>query len=162
MSSKEEKIQMLQKEFQEVNAYNRPTYCQECGGIMIFKGVGEYECEKCGYLAYDDYGKARNYLERHTGATSAQVSQATGVSQRSIREMLREARLEIAANSNVFLQCEVCGASIRMGRFCPKCETAYHRNLEEKARARNDKMAGFSTEIPRGEDGSKRFRREGL
>ena len=162
MSSKEEKIQMLKKEFQEVNTYNRPTYCQECGGVMVFKGVGEYECEKCGFKAYDDYGKARNYLEKHTGATTAQVSEATGVTQRSIREMLKEARLEIAANSNFFLQCEICGASIRMGRFCPKCETTYHRNLEEKARARNEKMAGVSTEIPRGEDGSKRFRREGL
>ncbi len=162
MDSKEEKIKMLKKEFQDVSTYNRPTYCQECGGVMVFKGVGEYQCENCGFLAYDDYGKARNYLEKHSGATSAQVSEATGVSQRSIREMLKEARLEIAANSNFFLQCEVCGASIRMGRFCSKCEVAYHRNMEEKARARNDKMSGFSAEVRKGEDGSKRFKREGL
>ncbi len=160
MSSKEEKIRMLKKEFQETNTYNRPTYCQECGGVMVFKGVGEYQCEKCGFLAYDDYGKARNYLEKHTGATTAQVSEATGVSQRSIREMLKEARLEIAANSNFFLQCEICGANIRMGRYCPKCETAYHRNLEEQARVRNEKMAGFSTERRKAEEGSKRFKRE--
>lgn len=162
MSDKEEKIKMLKKEFQDANTYNRPTYCQECGGMMVFKGVGEYQCEKCGLLAYDDYGKARNYLEKHTGATSAQVSEATGVSQRSIREMLKEARLEIAANSNFFLQCEICGASIRMGRFCPKCETAYHRSMEEKARQKNEKVAGFSAQRPKGEDGLKRFKREGL
>ena len=160
MSDREEKVRMLKKEFQEANAYNRPTYCQECGGVMVFKGVGEYQCEKCGFLAYDDYGKARNYLEKHTGATSAQVSEATGVSQRSIREMLKEARLEIAPNSNFFLQCEICGANIRMGRYCPKCETAYHRNLEEQARIRNEKTAGFSTERRKAEEGAKRFWRE--
>lgn len=160
MSDKEEKIKMLKKELYEANSYNRPTYCPKCESVMIFKGVGEYECENCGYLAYDDYGKARNYLERHTGATLAQVSEATGVSQRSLREMLKEAKLEIAANSNFFLQCEVCGASIRMGRFCPKCETAYHRNLEEKARIRNNKVAGFGMERPRAEEGAKRFKRE--
>lgn len=162
MSSKEEKIAMLKKEFQEVNTYNRPTYCAECGGVMVFKGVGEYQCEECGILAYDDYGKARNYLEEHTGATSAQVSEATGVSQRAIREMLKESRLEIAPNSNFFLQCEICGATIRMGRFCPKCEVNYHRSLEEKARTKNNSLAGFSSEKPKADDGSKRFKREGL
>lgn len=158
--SREEKIEMLKKEFKDINAYNRPTYCQECGGVMVFKGVGEYQCEECGFVAYDDYGKARNYLEKHTGATSTQVSEATGVSQRSIREMLKEARLEIAPNSNFFLQCEVCGAAIRMGRYCPKCETIYHRNMEEKARARNDKMSGFGVDVRKAEEGSKRFKRE--
>lgn len=162
MADREEKIKMLRKEFKDDSNYNRPTYCQECGGVMVFKGVGEYKCEKCGSVAYDDYGKARNYIEQHNGVTSAQVSEATGVSQKAIREMLKEARLEIAPNSNFFLTCEICGAAIRMGRYCPKCEVAYHRNLEEKARARNEKMAGFSMEKPKGEDGSKRFKREGL
>ena len=40
MSSKEEKIQMLKKEFQEVNTYNRPTYCQECGESHIHDAAG--------------------------------------------------------------------------------------------------------------------------
>jgi len=158
--NRDEKIKMLKKEFQEVNTYNMPTYCEECGGVMVFKGVGEYQCEKCGFLAYDDYGKARNYLEQHPGANLAEVSEATGVSQKSIRDMLKESRLEIAPNSNFFLQCEICGKAIRMGRFCPQCETTYHRNLEERARARNDKMAGFSAEKRKAEEGSKRFMRE--
>lgn len=55
--SREERIEMLKKELNAVNTYNRPTYCEKCGGVMVFKGVGEYRCEKCGYLDYDDYGK---------------------------------------------------------------------------------------------------------
>lgn len=161
MNDREEKAANFRRELLELNQLNRPTYCEKCNGVMVFKGVGEYKCEDCGNLAYDDYGKVRNYIEKHAGATSAQVSAATGVSQKSIRDMLREERLEIAANSAVFLKCELCGASIRFGRFCSKCETTYHRRVEERARAgRNLNMAGFSTERPKGDDGAKRFTRD--
>lgn len=160
--SREERIEYLKREFSEVNTYNRPTYCSECGGVMVFKGVGEYQCEKCGYVDYDDYGKVRGYIEKHMGANAAEASKATGVSQKSIREMLKEARLEIAPNSTFFLRCEICGTAIRWGRFCQKCEMAHHRDIEEMARKsrHHDDMYGYSTEPRRGEEGSKRFKRE--
>lgn len=161
-SDREEKIKMFKKEFNAVNTYNRPLYCEKCGGVMVFKGVGEYRCEKCGYLDYDDYGKVRNYIEKHVGANAAQVSKATGVSQKAIRELLKESRIEITPDSTIFLRCEICGAAIRGGRYCPKCEVAYHKNMEEMARkARHqDDMFGYSTERRRGEEGLKRFTRE--
>lgn len=161
MSSREEKTENLKKGLMDLANYNRPTICAECGGIMVFKGVGEYECEDCGGLAYDDYGTVRNYIEKHPGATSAQVSEATGVTQKSIRDMLKEERLEIAPNSNAFLTCEICGKPIRSGRYCPRCESAYHKEIEERARAaRNINMSGFGMEKNIGEEGSKRFTRE--
>ena len=40
-----------------VVSYNRPYICKECGGIMVFKGCGEYACENCRAKDYDDYGK---------------------------------------------------------------------------------------------------------
>lgn len=154
------RVEQLKKEFLQLNNYNMPITCTECGGLMIFKGVGEYECEECGRLDYDDYGKVRNYIEKHGTATAAQVADATGVTQKSIRDMLKESRLEIAPNSNAFLQCEMCGANIRSGRFCPKCEMTYHRNFEEKMRKNGGIMAGFSMEKPAGEEGLKRFIRD--
>lgn len=160
--SREERIEALKKELNAINTYNRPTYCDRCEGVMIFKGVGEYECEKCGYLAYDDYGKVRNYVEKHMGANAAEASKATGVSQKAIRDMLKEARLEIAPNSTFFLRCEICGSAIRWGRFCAKCEVTHHRDLEAMARKsrHHDDTFGYSTERRKGEDGSKRFTRE--
>lgn len=160
MSDREQKAANFRRELFDLSQLNRPTYCEKCGGVMIFKGVGEYKCEECGSLEYDDYGKVRNYIEKHPGATSAQASAATGVSQKSIRSMLKEERLEIAANSNSFLTCESCGAKIRYGRFCSKCETKYHRGVEERARtSRNANMTGYSTEMHKGEEGAKRFTR---
>lgn len=159
---REERIEMLKKEFNEINTYNRPTYCAECGGVMVYKGLGEYQCEKCGVLDHDDYGKVRNYVEEHAGANAAETAKATGVTQKSIRDMLKEGKLEISQNSAIFLKCEICGALIRSGKYCTKCEATYHKDLEEmarKARHGGDTF-GYSTERRKGEEGAKRFTRD--
>ena len=147
------------RELFSADVYNRPVYCKECGGVMIYKGVGEYKCEDCGIKDYDDYGKVRNYIEKHHGATAAKASEATGVSQKTIRTMLKESRLEIAPNSRAFLKCEMCGEDIRFGRFCSKCELIYHRKIEEKSRAIRNNMTGYGMEHDV-QDGAKRFRRD--
>ena len=55
-----------------MDEYNRPKTCEKCDGVMVFMGVGEYQCEDCGAIAYDDYGKVRLYIEGHRGATCHQ------------------------------------------------------------------------------------------
>lgn len=144
-----------------LDEYNIPKVCGKCGGVMVFKGVGEYQCEDCGEKSLDDYGKARNYLEEHRGATAAEIEKAVGVSQRSIRKLLRDGRLEIAEGSKSFLRCELCGKSIRYGQFCSECETKAHRILEEKQRdmlrkAKNMQVYGKNEER---EEGQRRFMR---
>lgn len=140
------------------DAYNIPRECEECGGVMVFRGLGEYRCEDCGQLAYDDYGKVRNYIEEHRGATAAQIEEAIGVSQKTIRRLLKEGRLEVTENSRTFLRCELCGKDIRSGTYCPECEVKMHRSLEEKQRETNRKMQGFSA-AQKNEEGQRRFMR---
>lgn len=142
-----------------LDEYNIPRTCARCGGVMIFKGVGEYHCEECDYVDYDDYGKVRLYIEEHKGANAAQIEAETGVTQRSIRRMLRESRIEIAEGSKIFLRCEVCGANIRSGRFCPTCEGQLHRKMEEEQRELlNKDRKGFGRS-QNGEEGQRRFMR---
>ena len=161
MGDREEKVQNFRRGLMDADKMNMPIYCKKCNGVMLFKGVGEYKCEDCGYLDYDDYGKVRNYVEMHPGATSAEVSTETGVSQKAIRTMLKEERLEIAANSSAFLKCEICGEKIISGRFCKKCEASYHRSIEENARtSKNSNLSGHSTERPKGEEGAMRFKKD--
>ena len=146
---------------EEFDVYNRPQVCPECGGVMIFKGCGEYKCEKCKYIDYDDYGKVRNYVETHRGVTTSQAAEATGVKQKTIRTMLRESRLEVADNSSTFLKCEMCGIAIRSGRVCSNCEVEFNRKMEAKLHERHAKMmAGFGKGNTDGEEGSKRFIRD--
>lgn len=143
-----------------IDQYHIPYECKQCGGVMVYKGVGEYQCEECGFEDYDDYGKVRLYIESHRGATAAEIEAEVGVSQRSIRQMLRESRIEVAEGSKVFLHCEICGKEIRSGRFCPECEMKVHRNLEEEQRERLRKDAkGYGLQ-QEGDEGQKRFTRE--
>ncbi|MDD3369422.1 MAG: hypothetical protein PHP50_11160 [Lachnospiraceae bacterium] len=145
-----------------IDEYNRPSTCKECGGVMVFKGVGEYQCEDCGALDYDDYGKVRNYIEEKKGGTAFDIEQATGVSQKKIRMMLREGRLEVAMDSKSFLKCEICGVNIRSGRLCPKCELNVHRQLESEQRTmrvQNSTMSGVSGQAGDVESGAKRYTR---
>lgn len=141
------------------NEYHIPRTCAKCGGVMIFKGVGEYQCEECGEVAYDDYGKVRLYIEEHRGATAAQIESAIGIPQRTIRQMLKEGRLEVTADSRSFMHCEICRKPIRSGIYCPECEMKVHRSMEaeEREKRRRD-LQGYG-QGPKGDDGQRRFMR---
>ena len=144
-------------EFGALEKYHVPKICKQCGGVMIFKGVGEYHCEECGDVEYDDYGKVRLYIEEHPGANAAQVEENTGVTQKIIRRLLKDGRIEVAENSASFLRCEVCGKSIRSGEFCPECEVKVHQRMESQQRAlmqKDSKGVGMGR---KGDEGQRRF-----
>lgn len=139
-----------------MDPYHTPAYCSKCNGVMVFKGVGEYQCEDCKNIEYDDFGKVRLYIEAHKGATAVQIEEGTGVKQKTIRLMLKEQRLEIAADSHAFLQCELCGISIRAGRFCPKCEKTFHERREAMNRKQKN-MSGYGKRENTNASGAKRL-----
>ncbi len=137
-----------------------PQTCDKCGKTaMDYQGVGEYKCAECGFVMYDDFGKVRNYLEAHRGAIASEVSQATGVSIDTIRQFLKEERLEITAGSGVMLACEICKAPIRSGRYCEDClRTISRKKAAENAAGHKPNLQGFGTHRT-GESGAKRFTR---
>lgn len=138
--------------------YHKPTVCEKCGGTMIFKGIGEYRCEQCGFFAYDDYGVVRQYIESHRGATAAQISAGTGIPQKTIRQMLKDDKLEVTKDSMSFLYCELCGGQIRSGRLCSKCQTDKMRLTELKKREeKKTNMQGHAMGTMSSK-GEKRFR----
>ncbi|MBR0147790.1 MAG: hypothetical protein IKR56_04385 [Lachnospiraceae bacterium] len=148
-----------------LDKYHTPIRCEVCGDTLTFMGVGEYKCDKCGHLMYDDYGVVRNYLEKNKGVTVVEISMATGISQSQIKQMLKEDRLEISDSSRVFLRCEACGKEIKSGRYCPACEQlAAAAEAKKRANAlreeRQMNMAGFKANPLKGEEGTRRFKRE--
>ncbi len=151
----DDKLKML-----TIDDFHRPTECKDCGGIMIYQGVGEYQCEDCGKKDYDDYGKVRNYLERFRGATVAQVSANTGISHKKIRDMVKENRFEVIDDQMGYLKCEICGVNIKSGRFCSNCEMAYHRSKEAEERARRKGAIEGGSVMVSEATGSKRFTRK--
>lgn len=148
-----------------LNTYHAPLHCKKCGADMKFMGVGTYMCEKCHFEDYDDYGIVRNYVENHKGASVGQVSEATGVDQREINDMLREERLEISIDSKVFLKCDGCGKEIRFGRYCIECSrlatAARAKKEKEKERKEHQQNMNISGSVKTQEvaQGAKRFER---
>lgn len=142
--------------------YSIPRVCKECGGVMVYKGVGEYHCEDCNAVDYDDYGKVRAYIEKHRGATAAEIEAEIGVPQRTIRRLLKEGRLEVAEGSKAFLHCEICGKAIRSGQYCPECEINVHRSMEAQQREKlqKAKSAQGYGKSKTAESGQRRFMRE--
>ncbi len=144
----------------DIYGYKIPRVCDICGGVMVYKGVGEYQCEDCKDIAYDDYGKTRLYIETHKDAMISEIEAATGVSQRTIRAMLKEGRFELRADSKTMMFCEICRRTIRSGRLCPECEISYHRKLEEKLRKERKVLIHGYGKARSGATGEKRFKRE--
>lgn len=140
--------------------FHRPTFCNKCKGVLVYRGLGEYQCEDCGAFDYDDYGKVRNYLDRHRGANVAEISEATGVTHKSIRDMIKDNRFEVINNAGGYIRCEMCGTNISSGRLCGKCEMQYHRQMEAEARTRRKAAISGGSAGVHGESGSKRFTRE--
>ena len=70
-----------------------------------------------------------------------------------IRQWLREERLELAADSALYLNCESCGQPIRSGRFCDKCKGNMTRDLQsilksnQPAERKPDKNQGDSARM---------------
>ena len=82
------------------------------------------------------------------------------MSQRTVRRLLKDGRIEITEGSKVFLRCELCGKQIRSGEYCPECEIKVHRNLEEKQREMLHKATqGFGLD-QKSEEGQRRFTRD--
>lgn len=143
-----------------VHIYNIPTSCKHCGGVLVYKGLGEYKCERCDATDYDNYGKARTYIEKNPGATAVDIEKNTGVSKAAIREMLKESRFEIIEGARSFLYCEGCRKEIRSGRYCPECEKNIHTTLEKEQREKmRSKLQGFTVSMG-AEEGQRRFVRD--
>jgi len=78
---------------------HKPIECSICHGQLKYEGLGRYICEKCQNIERDDYAKVRDYLETHSKVNIAQVSDETGVTRRTIQNMLNDKRF-IAINKD--------------------------------------------------------------
>ena len=75
--------------------YRKPTECSKCGKSLKYMGIGEYQCEYCGHIEYDDYGIVRGYVEKNPGANVMQVERATGVPKQVINSLVRKGKLDV-------------------------------------------------------------------
>lgn len=95
--------------------------CLRCGGMFIYSGVDRRLCRACKKKDDEEFQSVKNYIYDNPSATIMETSQVTGVRAARIKSYLREGRLIIPDESPIFLNCDVCGASIKFGKVCRQC-----------------------------------------
>ena len=118
--------------------------CKNCG--RIFNYMGKPICPDCIKEDDEDFKKVRDYLYKYPGTSMSKVSEELEVSMQKIKRYLREGRLEIVGDDpNMILSCEVCGRSIKSGRFCDMCVGGLTRDLEKTAAEISEDLSSTSS-----------------
>lgn len=118
--------------------------CTRCGKIYNYDGFRI--CPSCRRDDEQDFQKVKEYLYEYPGANISEVEEATGVDSKKIIDFLREGRLEVGEGSNLVLECENCGVSIRTGRFCEKCASGLQRELGQAVADAKSKNSSIKKE----------------
>jgi len=95
--------------------------CENCGTLFNYAGFGGKYCSNCRSIDTDNRNAVKTYLRTHGNANMYEISLATGIPEKLVKQYLREGMLEIPQGSGVYIKCEMCGCDIRSGRWCPSC-----------------------------------------
>ncbi len=128
MPDKNEQREYIKSEVDE--QYTITPNCPKCGTKMVYAFGEVYECPQCGHKEYTDFGKIREYLEKHGPQNAVTIADATGVSVKAIQKFLYQGRIEIPDGSDSYIKCQMCGADIRYGRFCPECTAKLNKDKQ--------------------------------
>ena len=112
--------------------------CSRCRRLFNYIS-GPKTCPACLEAMEEDFQKCKKYIQENKGATIGQVAEECEVSEKQIREWVRQERLEFAEGSSIGVNCEKCGQMIRSGRFCEKCKAAMTNSLNEVLEANKPK-----------------------
>jgi len=104
--------------------------CKKCGRIFNYVS-GILICPSCREGLEKKFQVVKDYIRENKNAGITEVAEACEVDVRQIKQWVREERLEFSAESPVGIDCELCGAMIRSGRFCDKCKSGMINELDK-------------------------------
>jgi len=101
---------------------------------MPYQSTGKKICGDCLLKLDEDFIEIREYLWEHDRAGVEEVSEATGVSRKSILYLLKEERLIVGDENGQgcgILTCESCRKPINTGRMCADCKKEVLSAIQE-------------------------------
>ena len=101
--------------------------CKHCN--KMFNYIGKPICPSCEKELEDKFQEVKQYIKDHKDAPINIVAEENNVSVNQIKRWVRQERLSFADASMVGLECENCGALIKIGRFCEQCKLKLQNNL---------------------------------
>lgn len=112
--------------------------CKRCG--RIYNRIRRDICSDCIVEEDRAFHVVRDYLKDHRDASLSDLSQGTDVDGKLIISMIRDGRLILRDNPNLFYQCERCGNPTQVGRFCAHCTKELSDSLTHTAADIRDKL----------------------
>ena len=119
--------------------------CRQCGRLFNYIG-GSYRnlWPNCVEGIEEKKGDGKEDIEENKTASIGAISEACDVSVKQLEQWIREERLAFADDSPIGIACEVCGATIKSGKYCENCKNSLasqfgnmYKNNKESAPATN-------------------------
>ena len=101
--------------------------CARCGKIFNYVS-GRPICEACKKELEKQFQEVKAFIRENPNKGLREVSEECDVSEKQIKQWVREERLQFAKGSGV-LTCDSCGKPIHVGRFCDSCKEKLTGNL---------------------------------
>jgi predicted amidophosphoribosyltransferase len=121
--------------------------CPKCGRVYV-KNLMHDICQACVKEIDTQCETCIKYLRENRGISLEMLSEATEVSQSLIIKFMREGRISVMGNRNIFYPCEVCGSDKREKNMCDSCRQKLkkdvrntmedHRRIEDQKRVENN------------------------
>ena len=103
--------------------------CRTCGRLFNYIS-GVPMCQACKDQLESKFQEVKEYLRQNPNSTIQAVSEENNVAIPQIKQWVREERLTFAADSPIGIDCEVCGKTIKTGRFCEECKNKMKNDLD--------------------------------
>ncbi|MCF0132075.1 MAG: flagellar protein [Pseudobutyrivibrio sp.] len=104
--------------------------CRGCGRLFNYLS-GPDICPVCRDEIEKKYNNVKDYIRDNPGKNINEIAEDNGVTTSQIKQWIREERLQFSEDSSVGIECELCGANIRTGRYCEACKQKIAGKFEE-------------------------------
>lgn len=102
--------------------------CKGCGKLFNYLS-GPPLCPSCAQALDLKFEEVKEYIYDHPRCGIQEVSEEMNVPVAQIKQWIREERLAFAEDSMIGLECELCGVTIKTGRYCKSCKDRLAKGL---------------------------------
>ncbi len=102
--------------------------CRGCGRLFNYLH-GQQLCPACLADLEEKFQNVKEFLRTYPKAPLNEIAEKNEVSVKQIKQWVREERLTFTEESQITLDCEMCGGKVLSGRFCDKCKTSLQHEL---------------------------------
>lgn len=103
--------------------------CAKCGKIFNYV-TGKKICPGCRKNLEEQFVVVKTYIKENKDSSISEVAEECDVEVKDIKQWIREERLTFSKDSSIGIDCELCGKTIKTGRFCDSCKKTMTDDLK--------------------------------